>query len=61
MRYGFFRSFSAIFNRLLGPAVKATVTTLVCGACVVGILHYMGIPIPSAHELIHGFMQVFRN
>lgn len=55
MRYRFFRVLSVFFNRLLGVALRAIIPALLFGACVVEILHLMGVPLPSAHELMNGF------
>jgi hypothetical protein len=39
----------------LGAAlVKAVVISMVLGVFVVSIMHYMGVPVPSAVELLRG-------
>ena len=55
MRYRFFRFLSAFFRKALGVVVRAVVTTLVFGACVISLLHYLGVPVPSAYQLLQGF------
>jgi hypothetical protein len=54
MRHRWFRALSAHVQKTLGVTVRVAVTTFVLGACVVSLLHYMGVPLPSAHELLHG-------
>ena len=34
--------------------LKAAVTSVVLGACVVSIMHYMGVPVPSTGDLLRG-------
>jgi len=55
MRYRLFRFLSAFFQQALRTVVRTVVTTLVFGACVVGLLHYMGVPVPSAHQVLQSF------
>ena len=55
MRYRFFRFLSAYLQRAFGAVVRTVVTTLVFGACVVGVLRFMGVPVPSAYEVLHSF------
>ena len=43
------------FVRQLGVAVlKAVVTSMLLGVFVVSVMHYMGVPVPSAGELLGG-------
>jgi hypothetical protein len=55
MRHRLFRVLSAFLQKALGAVVRAVVTTLVFGSVVVGVLHYMGVPVPSAHQLLQSF------
>ena len=48
------RSFSTFLGNLFGAVVKAAVTSLVLGAVVISVMHYMGVPVPSALDLIRG-------
>lgn len=43
---------STFGSNLVGGIVKAVVTTAALGLVVVSIMHYMGLPVPSAHELL---------
>lgn len=39
----------------LGAAlIKAVVTSMVLGVFVVSVMHYMGVPVPSANDLLRG-------
>ena len=55
MRYRLFRFLSGFFQRALPAVVRTVVTTLVLATCVGGLLHYMGVPVPSAHQLLRSF------
>ena len=55
MQHRVFRALSAILKNVLSVVVRAVVTTLVFGACVVGTAHYMGVPLPSPAELLQKF------
>jgi hypothetical protein len=39
-------------SNFLGAVLKAVVTSLALGMFVVSIMHYMGVPVPSAHDLL---------
>jgi hypothetical protein len=41
-------------NHLCGALVKAFVTSMVVGVVVISVMHYMGVPIPSAIDLLRG-------
>lgn len=43
---------STFGSNLFGAVLKAVVTSLVLGAFVVSIMHYIGVPVPSAHDLL---------
>jgi hypothetical protein len=52
------RSVSTFVNGFLGGVVKAVVTSLALGMVVVSVMHYMGVPVPSAHELLGGLSRL---
>jgi len=52
MKYRLFQVLSTFLQSVLSSVVRAVVTTLVFGACVVGMAHYLGVPLPSAHQLL---------
>jgi len=54
------RSVSPFVNGLAGAAVKAVITTLAAGAVVVAVMHYMGLPVPSAHDVLGGLSRLAR-
>jgi hypothetical protein len=54
MRYRFFRVLSLFFQRTLSVVVRAFVTTLVFGMCVVVLMRCLGMPLPSASQLWQG-------
>jgi hypothetical protein len=49
-----FRSLSAFFTQLGIAMLKAVLTSVVLGAVVVAVMQYMGVPVPSAHDLLGG-------
>jgi len=55
MRYRFFRFLSAYLQSAVGAVVRTVVTTFAFGAFVVGVLRFMGIPVPSAYQVLHSF------
>ena len=50
----FLRGFSTFLSNLFGALVKAFVTSMVVGVVVISVMHYMGVPIPSAIDLLRG-------
>jgi hypothetical protein len=52
MRQRLFRVLSASAQQAFTTVVRTVVTTLVFGFVVVSILHVMGVPVPTAHELL---------
>ena len=50
----FFRAVSVFLTQLGAAFVKAIVTSMVLGVVVVSIMHYMGVPVPSAADLLRG-------
>jgi hypothetical protein len=49
-----FRSFSAFVAQLGAALFKTVITTMVLGLVVVSVMHYMGVPVPSADDLLRG-------
>jgi hypothetical protein len=41
-------------GHLFGALLKAVVTSMVVGIFVISVMHYMGVPIPSAIDLLRG-------
>lgn len=54
----FLRSASTFLNNLLGALVKAVVTSMALGLVVVSVMKYMGVPVPSASDLIGGISRL---
>ena len=48
------RSVSPLVNGLAGAAVKAVLTSVALGMVVVAVMHYMGLPVPRASDLLTG-------
>lgn len=55
MRYQFFRFLSESLTKAFGAALRAFVTSLAFGAVLISVLHLLGVPLPSAHDLVNGF------
>jgi len=55
-----FRSASTFVNQLAAATVKALVISVVIGVFVVSLMHYMGVPVPSAHDLLGGLTRLAR-
>ena len=45
---------STFLTQLGAALLKAVVTSVVLGVVVVSVMHYMGVPVPSADELLRG-------
>ena len=54
------RSVSTFVNNLAGALVKALVVSLAFGVVLVSVMHYMGVPVPSAHDLLGGISRLVR-
>ena len=48
------RSVSTFLTELCVALLKAVVTCLVLGLFLVTIMHYMGVPVPSADDMLRG-------
>jgi len=40
--------------------LKAVATSVAVGVVLVSIMHYMGVPVPSAHDLLGGLSRLAR-
>lgn len=54
------RSVSTFMNGVAGAAVKAIATSIAAGIVIVAVMHYMGIPVPSAHDVLGGLSRLAR-
>ncbi|HEY8412441.1 MAG TPA: hypothetical protein VIK76_13595 [Pyrinomonadaceae bacterium] len=52
------RSVSAFTTQLGAAMVKAIVTSVALGVLVVSVMQYMGVPVPSAHDLLGGLTRL---
>ena len=48
------RPVSTFLTHLGGTLLKAVVTSVIVGAIVVSVMHYMGVPVPHAADLLRG-------
>jgi hypothetical protein len=48
------RHLSSFTTQLTVALLKAVVTSIILGIAVVSIMHYMGVPVPSADDLLRG-------
>jgi hypothetical protein len=55
-----FRSVSTFVSGVAGGLVKAVVTSVVLGFVLVSVMHYMGVPVPSANDLLGGLSRLAR-
>ena len=55
-----FHSASTFVSQSFVALVKALVMSMVVGVFLVSIMHYMGIPVPSAHDLLGGLTKLAR-
>lgn len=51
---------STFVSRVAGATVKAVATSLAVALVLVSVMHYMGVPVPSAHELLGGLTRLVR-
>lgn len=50
----FLRAVSAFLTQLGAALLKAVVTSVAVGVVVVSVMHYMGVPVPNAIDLLRG-------
>lgn len=48
-------------TNIFGAVIKAVATSLAVGVFVVSIMHYLGLPVPSANDLLGGLSQLARS
>ena len=53
-----FRSASTFVSPLFTATIKALLMSMVVGIFLVSIMHYMGVPVPSAHDLLSGLTRL---
>ena len=52
MRHRLLKGLKSFFQTLISAVVRAVVTTLVFSVCVLGLAHFMGVPLPSPDEVL---------
>lgn len=52
MRYRLLRTFSSFFDPICRATVRAVLASVLFTTSVVMLLRYLGVPMPSAHELL---------
>ena len=50
----YMRSVSAFLTQLGAALLRAVVTSAVLGMVVISVMHYMGVEVPSADDLLRG-------
>ena len=55
MQHRVFKDLNKFFQSLLSVVVRAVLITVVSGACVVGVAHYLGVPLPGPDEILKEF------
>ena len=55
----YLRKLSSFLTQLGGAMLKAALTTFILGILLVSIMHYMGVPVPSARDLLRGLTHMF--
>lgn len=52
------RSVSGFVGQVGMALVKAVLTSVMIGAFAVGLMHYMGVPVPNPHDLLNGITRL---
>ena len=52
------RTVSTFLTQLGAAVLKAVVTSLILGVFAISLMHYMGVPVPSAHDLLGGLTKL---
>ena len=52
------RAVSVFLTQLGAAMLRAVVTSAILGVLVVSLMHYMGVPVPSAHDLLGGLTRL---
>ena len=53
-----FGSVSTFVNGLAGAIVKTVATSIVLGVVLVSLMHYIGVPVPRAADLLSGLSRL---
>lgn len=53
-----FRSASAFVTQVGAAMVKAIVTSVALGVLLIGVMNYVGVPVPTAHDLLGGLSRL---
>ena len=53
-----FRFASTFVSQLAGAVLKTVVTSMVLGVFLVLVMHYIGVPVPSANDLWGGLSRL---
>ena len=56
----FFRLVATLLSKVCLAVVRAIITTVVFTACVMVMLHYLGLPVPGPSELLDKFEDLGR-
>lgn len=48
------RATSKFFSQVFAALLKAVVTSAILGVFAVAVMHYMGVQVPNAHDLLRG-------
>ena len=49
---------SSFLTQLGAALIKAVLTSAILGMILVSVMHYMGVPVPSAGDLLRGVSQL---
>ncbi len=60
MRHRLLNFLSLTARKAFSAALRTFVTALVLGVCAMAILRYMGVPVPTPHELLHNLASITR-
>ena len=52
------RASHVFVNQVAVALLRAVVTTVLIGAFAVFFMHYMGVPVPNAHDLLNGLSRL---
>lgn len=55
MQHRVFRVLNSLVKNVLGAVVRAVLTTLVFGVFAMVVAHFMGVPLPSATQVLREF------
>jgi hypothetical protein len=55
MRQRVFRVLSSFIKNFVGAVVRAVATTLVFGVFAIIVAHFMGVPLPTASQVLREF------